>query len=104
RRNRCSRNCTDHFRPHCCAARFGKCLAKTGEMAADRDRSDQAMRPELAAARSRSKKIGGIFFCFGAVIRSSPDRIAPARRAAVKKNSGNLLEDRKSTRLNSSHV
>ena len=60
RRDWCSRNCTDHFRPHDCAARFRKRLAKTDKMAADRHRSGQAMRPKLAAARSRAEKISGI--------------------------------------------
>src|SRR4029453_14986638 len=93
RRDWCSRNCTNHFRPHHCTARFGKCVAKTGKMAADYYRSGQAKRPELAAVRSRAKKIGRIFFRFGPGIRSSPDRIAPARCAALKKNSGNPFEE-----------
>src|SRR6516164_11316607 len=51
------------------------------------------MRSELAAARAHADEIGGIIFCgCGRIVRSSADRIAPARCPALKEDPSRLFE------------
>src|SRR5437667_3860436 len=97
-------NCAAHFRAHDCRSWSERSRAKAGEMAADRDRSGQAMRTKLAADHSNAAKIEGILpgkFCSGglrppesrkrrrsesAATRSSFNRLAPTGRRSLEKN------------------
>src|SRR6266481_3305042 len=72
-------NCAAHFRAHDCRSWTGRSRTKKDEMAADRDRSGQAMRTKLAAPGTPATETEGFLFP-RRQFRSSFDRVTPTRR------------------------